>query len=176
MGRAEEWRQLRVHLAGYRLTDEDGNWYRIPAALPPVPAGAFVVVMFDGQGAAADDLNFGDNVATLHSPPGQTDIFEDGADQVALYNATLFDILAPGACEAAVGGVTAWRPDDTTSAVVSFVAWGADPTPDDANAVTAGVWGEGLYKDLRQIGDETPQPVFPGRSLGLVPGAYILLA
>ena len=88
-----EWVELKnggssaFHLAGYRLTDEDGNWYRIPVPLPDAPAGAFVVVVFDGHGAAADDLDFGDNRATLHSPPGMTNIFEDGADQCALYQA-----------------------------------------------------------------------------------------
>jgi hypothetical protein len=43
---APEWVELKngggvpVHLVGWGLTDEDGNWYRIPAALPDVPAGA----------------------------------------------------------------------------------------------------------------------------------------
>ena len=168
-----EWVELKngggspVHLAGYRLTDEDGNWYRIPAALPPVPAGAFVVVVFDGQGSGADDLNFGDNVATLHSPAGLTNIFEDGADQVALYRAG-YSVYLPLVLSSSGGSPT---PVDgiPTSNVVSFVAWGGDPGSDAIGAVTAGVWGEGLYKDLRQIGDETPQPVYPGHSLGLLP-------
>jgi formylglycine-generating enzyme required for sulfatase activity len=170
-----EWVELKnggssaFHLAGYRLTDEDGNWYRIPAALPDVPAGAFVVVVFDGQGAASDDLNFGDNVATLHSPPGLTNIFEDGTDQAALYRASNA-IFLPLILSSSGGSST---PTDTmpVSNVVSFVAWGGDPGGDAIGAVTAGVWGEGLYKDLRQIGDETPQPVYPGRSLGLLPGS-----
>ncbi len=40
-----EWVELKngggapVALAGYRVTDEDGNWYHIPAGLPPVPQG-----------------------------------------------------------------------------------------------------------------------------------------
>ena len=90
---AYEWVELKnggsssMSIGGYGLTDEDGNWYHIPTALPPVPAGTFVVVVFDGQGAADDDLDFGDNVAILHSQPGLTNIFEDTADQVALYEA-----------------------------------------------------------------------------------------
>ena len=169
-----EWVELKngsgspVHLAGWGLTDEDGNWYRIPAALPDVPAGAFVVVVFDGQGAAADDLNFGDNRATLHSQPGQTGVFEDGADQVALYRVG-YSIYLPLVLSSS-GGSPAPTDGLPTSNVVSFVAWGGDPGGDAVGAVIAGVWSEGLYKDLRQIGDETPQPVFPGRSLGLVPG------
>lgn len=149
-----EWVELKnggiapIHVAGCGLTDEDENWYVLPEALPDMPAGAFLVVLFDGQGAAADDLDFSDNVATVHSQPWLVDIFEDGADQAALYS----------------------PPPYAISGIISFVAWGADPGPDDDVAVIAGVWGEGLYKDLREIGDETPLPVHPGRSLGLLPG------
>ena len=174
-----EWVELKngggspVRLAGYRLTDEDGNWYRIPAALPDVPAGAFVVVVFDGQGAAADDLNFGDNVATLHSPPGLTNIFEDGADQVALYRSQnmlyLPLILSTGGGSPQPGNAT------PSSAVISFMAWGADPGADDDAAVYSGVWGEGTYKDLGKIGEDPGQPIFPGRSIGLVPGGVAYL-
>ena len=88
-----EWIELKnagstsIDIGGYGLTDEDGNWYKIPHTLPPVPAGAFVVVVFDGLGSGSDDLDFGDNVATLHSPAGLVDIFEDDTDQVALYGA-----------------------------------------------------------------------------------------
>ena len=52
-----EWVELRNYdtaphsLRGYAIRDEDGTLYRIPAALPTVPAGALVVVIFDGLGA-----------------------------------------------------------------------------------------------------------------------------
>ena len=168
-----EWVELKnggtapARLSGYRLTDEDGNWYRIPVALPDVPVGAFVVVVFDGQGKAANDLDFGDNVATVHSAAGLTDIFEDGADQVALYRAT-YSVYLPLVLRSA-GGPLVLTDGILTSNVVSFVAWGADPGTDSAGAVIAGVWAEGLYKDLRGIGMEPVQPVLLGRSLGLVP-------
>ena len=89
----------RYSLRGHSLRDEDGNVYRIPAALPSVPAGALVVVLFDGQGSGANDLNFGDGVATLHSPPGMVSILEDGGDQVALYNTS--NATVPSACRSA---------------------------------------------------------------------------
>ena len=151
------------------MTDEDGNWYRIPAALPDVPAGAFIVVLFDGQGAASDDLDFGDNRATLHSPPGMTNIFEDGADQVALYRSAPYSVYLPLVLSSS-GGSPAPADGIPTSNVVSFVAWGGDPGSDAAGAIIAGVWSEGQYKDLGVIGEETVQPVLPGHSLGLVPG------
>ena len=133
-----------------------------------MPAGAFVVVVFDGQGAAADDLDFGDNVATLHSPPGLTDIFEDGADQVALYRAG-YSVYLPLVLSSSGGSPTpAERDSDIQRRVVRGV--GRGPRQRCRRGGHAGVWSEGLYKDLRQIGDETPQPVYPGRSLGLLPG------
>jgi formylglycine-generating enzyme required for sulfatase activity len=175
-----EWVELKnggespIRVAGYGVTDEDDNWYRIPSSLPDVPADAFVFVIFDGQGSAADDLNFGDNVATLHSPPGMTNIFEDGADQIALYRSQN-RLFLPLILSAVSGSP---KPGNMTpsSAVVSFIAWGADPGADDDGAVYSGVWGEGSYKDLGKIGEESDQPVFPGRSVGLIPGgvAYLL--
>jgi len=180
-----EWVELKnggttpVQLLGYYITDEDGNEYRLPAALPAVPPGAFVVVLFDGQGEAGNDLDFADNVATLHTAPGLVDVFEDSADQVALYNTARSVYLplvlagSPGLTQGGAWHTSASAPAAdvvTASGIVSFVAWGADPKTDDDRAVSAGVWGEGLYKDLRQIGAETPQPVYPGRSLGLLPG------
>ena len=95
-----EWVELKNDAAmpvrpfGYRITDEDGNDYRLPATLPAVPPGAFVVVIFDGQGEAGNDLDFADNVATLHTAPGLVDVFEDSADQVALYN-TAWSVYLP---------------------------------------------------------------------------------
>ncbi len=144
-----EWVELKnagtnpVALQGYGLTDEDGNWYKFPAALPNVPVGAFVVVVFDGVGSASDDYDFGDNVATLHSPAGLVDIFEDDADQVALYSVTPSTlpnmIYLPLILKSGTGSQLAAPP------VVSFVAWGADPGLDAQNAVAAGVWGQGGF-------------------------------
>ena len=90
---AHEWVELQnrgtepVSIAGWSLTDEDGNWYDFPRSLPELPAGAFVVVIFDGLGSSQDDRDFGDNVAILHSSASIVAIFEEDADQVALYAA-----------------------------------------------------------------------------------------
>jgi len=94
-----EWVELEnagaspASLQDCRLTDEGGNWYIVPGALPSVPAGAFVVIVFDGAGSASDDYDFSDNVATLHSPAGMVNIFEDAADQVTLY--TTYKLFLP---------------------------------------------------------------------------------
>jgi len=90
-----QWVELKnigpgsIDIRGYSLTDEDNNWYVIPDALPPVPEGAFVVVVFDGMGASIDDYEFSDNVAFLHSQSGLINIFEDDFDQVSFYAKTL---------------------------------------------------------------------------------------
>jgi hypothetical protein len=47
-----EWVELKnaglspMNIAGWGLTDEDGNWYKFPQALPDVPADDFVVIIF----------------------------------------------------------------------------------------------------------------------------------
>ncbi len=112
-----------VELSGYQVSDEDGNNYSIPDALPPVPLNARVVIIFDGQGAGADDYDFSDGVATLHSPIGLLGIFESGGDQVALYNSS----------------------SHSANTIVDFVAWGQAPGSDQNNAVNAGIWYSGTY-------------------------------
>ena len=137
-----------------------------------MPAGAFLVVLFDGQGAAADDLNFGDNVATLHSPPWLTNIFEDGADQVALYRAT-FSIYLPLCCEVAVERQQPATGRHTSAGIISFVAWGAEPEVDAAGAADAGIWREDWYVSLSR-GSGVRNDVFAtGQSIGLLPDQAI---
>jgi len=106
-------------ISGYVLTDEDGNDYTIPAALPSVPLGAFVLVYFDELGSAANDYDFGDNVARLHSEPGLANPLDPAGDQVSLY----------------LSG------NMSSDSITSFVAWGDSPGVDASNAVSGGVWG-----------------------------------
>lgn len=179
-----EWVELKnggssaFHLAGYRLTDEDGNWYRIPAALPDVPPGAFVVVLFDGLGAAGNGLDFADNVATLHTGPGVVDVFEDDADQVALYNTRRLVYLplvlsgSTGSAQAAAWNLATSVPAAALAAsdIVSFVAYGA-PLGDDDVAWQAGLWRRGAFKSLaRGLGEDTGERL-PDETLGRVPNS-----
>jgi formylglycine-generating enzyme required for sulfatase activity len=179
-----EWVELKntgtspVSLQGYGLTDEDGNWYRFPSALPSIPAGAFVVVVFDGASSASDDYNFSENVATLHSPAGIVNIFEDGADQVALYSDTMYNkiylplIQKSGGTNQPASGA-ARQPRADVPPVVSFVAWGAPPGEDAANAFAAGIWTPNWFKSLaRGLGAGAPnEPLATGETLGLLPGS-----
>lgn len=107
-----------VELSGWQVSDEDGNQYTIPDALPPVPLSGILVILFDGQGAGADDYDFGDGVATLHTPAALVNIFDPGGDQVALYNSA----------------------NHTAETIVDFVAWGQVPGTDQTNAVAASIW------------------------------------
>ncbi len=133
-------------LRGYRVSDEDGNEYRIPAALPPVPAGAFVVIVFDGQGSAADDYDFSNNLATLHSPAGMTDLFDPAADQVSL-SRTHSRLFVPLIQREGTPAPPAPEPSDPfpASPILSFAAWGADAGADDDAAAAAGIWPEGAF-------------------------------
>jgi len=174
-----EWVELKntgstsISIGGYGVTDEDGNWYRIPNNLPPVPSGAFVVVVFDGASSAGDDYDFGDNVATLHTPPGLVNIFEDSADQSALYTHIPGHLLY---LPLLMKNFESWNPpvpqppsDFPAPSIVSFVAWGADPGNDAANASQAGIWSQGWFKSLaRGLGEGSGSQV-PNETIGLLP-------
>lgn len=157
-----EWVELKnrsataLNLDGYGLTDEDDNWYRLPEALPDVPAGAFVVVIFDGLGSGSDDYDFSDNLVTLHTPAGLVNIFEDEADQVAFYLNTAFNhrtylpLLLKGFNP--LNPPVPERPSDfPLPSIVDFVAWGGPPAEDGSSAVTAGLWSAGTYLGTTQI-------------------------
>jgi formylglycine-generating enzyme required for sulfatase activity len=137
------------NIGGWQVTDEDGNAYTIPDALPAVPPGAYILIRFDGLGSAADDYDFSDGLAVLHSPPGMVDIFEDTADQVALYSG---DTHTPGT-------------------IVDFVAWGKPPGEDADNAIAAGLWQEtwqvSMYVGGGAIVEGEDAPA--GQSAGLAP-------
>lgn len=178
-----EWVELKnvgssaLNIRGYALTDEDGNWYRIPDALPDVPAGALVLILFDGQGSNNNEYNFGDNVATLHSPPGMVNIFEDDADQVALYpgsGAVNHIVFLPLTANHYIPGnphVPDPNPTLPSSDLVDFVAWGAAPGADGAEATLAGRWDAEWYVSLhRGLGEASEEVALAaGESIGLLP-------
>jgi len=180
-----EWVELKnassaaINIDGYGITDEDGYWYEIPDALPNVPGGAFVVVIFDGAGSGSNDYNFSDNVATLHTPPGVVNIFEDGADQCALYTygaGQFIYVYLPLVLKDYVSWnppVIVPSPDFPASPVIAFVAWGAEPGSEANEAAAAGLWSEGWYVSLaRGLGEESPDAsLVPGESIGLLPGS-----
>lgn len=71
-------------IAGWRLGN--GNtWYTIPHDLPPMPAGAKVIVYFDGKGAPADDYEYDDGAAELHTPAGMVNLLPDTQGVIFLY-------------------------------------------------------------------------------------------
>ena len=131
-----------IDVSGWQVTDEDGNAYTIPDALPAVLSDGYVLIYFDGQGATADDYDFSDGVAVLHTPAGLVDIFDDEADQVALYS---------------------------DSGIVDFVAYGDAAGDDDETAVAAGIWSDELYTGptVQIPGGEVLEQ---GGSIGLYPG------
>ncbi|HEY66199.1 MAG TPA: VWA domain-containing protein [Caldilineae bacterium] len=136
-----------LDISGWQISDQDGNIYTIPDALPPVPQDAFVLIYFDGTGPEADDYDFSDGKAVLHTPPGLVDVFEDDADQVALYTGS----------------------EHTADTLIDFVAYGDEPGEEAADAIAAGLWPpEGYTGPTTQIpgGDVLTQ----GGSIGIYPG------
>jgi formylglycine-generating enzyme required for sulfatase activity len=187
---AHEWVELQnrgtepVSIAGWSLTDEDGNWYDFPRGLPELPAGAFVVVIFDGLGSSQDDHDLEDNVAILHSSPSIVAIFEEDADQVALYAAAppkrlFLPLIVRTAGGSSSAPAVGWgfdsrgrqQPAAERGDVVAFVAWGAAPGEDAQNASAAGIWDGDWYVGLsRGLGYESSHTSLgPGESIGLHP-------
>lgn len=137
-------------ISGWQVSNQSGGNYTIPAALPPVPGGAFVLIRFDGLGPAADDYNFADGVAVLHSPAGMVNIFNQAADQVALYT-----------------GAT-----HNAQTIRDFAAYGAAPGAAANDAIAAGLWHADWWLGLvvgsgAQAEGET---LVPNRAVGLLPG------
>ncbi len=177
-----EWVELRniglvsVDISGYGLTDEDGNWYSFPNALPPIPPGSFVIVNLDGEGAIDNDYDFVDSKAILHSEPGLTNIFEDNGDQAALYSYSHFTYLPlvskPFENSVFLNDLPMFSQSGEEigiQGIQSFTAWGIDPGSDATNATLAGIWAFGWYVNLHEgWGVESDQNfIQPGASIAL---------
>ena len=135
-----------VSLARGLLVNREGGRYTFPDDLPGTPAGAFIVVLFDGLGAEANDYDFGDDVATLHSDPDLIDPFDPAGDQLALF---------------AVG-------DEGAETLLDFVAWGQRPEAEQ-QATAAGIWYPGAFVNYVR-GGEIGASREVGVSLGQYPG------
>lgn len=73
-----------INIAGWQLGN--GNtWYTVPQNLPPLRAGAKVIVYYDGLGASHDDDDLSDGTATLHTPAGMTNVLPDTKGVILLY-------------------------------------------------------------------------------------------
>ncbi len=137
-------------ISGWQVSNQSGGNYTIPAALPGIPPGCFVVIYFDGLGPAADDYSFGDGRAVLHSPPGLVDMFNPESDQVALYAGSTHD----------------------PQTIRDFVAYGAAPGEGATDAIAAGLWRSDWWVDFN-VGSgaqDASAPLPANRTIGLYPG------
>ena len=171
-----EWVELKnvssspVSIRGWGLTDEDGNWYKFPQDLPDVPAGDFVVVIFDGHGSDSNDLDLTDHVINLHSPSGLVDILEDEADQLALYSVSEF-VYLPIINNFPTNSSTTDTIANGSYPIKSFVAWGSAPGLDAIDALSIGLWTESWYVNPnRGTGFWSSNALaVPSESIGLLP-------
>lgn len=186
-GDGYEWVEVKnegsepINIGGFALTDEDGNWYVFPDDLPSMPSGAFAVVLFDGLGGTADDLDFSDNVANLHTLPDVVRVFEDEGDQIALYSEIPpIHVFLPLVLRGAVSPTSFLESRASTSVtlsydvlpnpvLISFVAWGTDPLGDLGAAADMGLWGGGTYV---YVGSDGGVEFGEGESIGLLPDSY----
>ncbi len=127
----------------YVLADGGGAIYTVPSALPEIPVGAFVVVIFDGAGSGADDYNFDDGVAILHANASNPLLT---SDELALYESATLD----------------------STTIRDFVAWGAIPVGGQVgNATAAGLWTEGDFVAAEDGGPGLDTSVDEDGSVGL---------
>lgn len=136
-------------ISGWQLANEQGLIYIIPDALPPVPPDCYIVIYFDGLGPGADDYDFSDRKAVLHSPQGAVNTLGDAAGVLGLYTAG----------------------QRSSQSIRDFVAWGQSPGEAAADAIAAGLWRESWFVDLYVgSGARAADAVLTTRSLGLYPG------
>ena len=133
-------------LAGGLLVNRDGGRYAFPDDLPGTPAGAFVVVLFDGLGAEEDEYDLEDGVVTVHSNLDLIDPFDPAGDQLALFAAG----------------------EEGAETLLDFVAWGQRPAGEQ-QAAASGIWYPGAFVNYAR-GGEIGASREVGVSLGLYPG------
>lgn len=142
---------VSLYLGGWKISNGEGQEYSLPDGLPPLMPGTFVLVFFDQQGPAGNDLDPSDGRIVLHTPAGLGDIFGDETGQAGLY--------MPGS--------------PSPANIADFVAWGA---PDDgaaADAIAAGIWTPGTAVSLENgLGDMTLADLLEKQeSVGRFPGS-----
>ncbi len=76
------------NMQSWQVSNDAGQSYTLPAALPALPIGTRVRIYFDGTGTAADDYDLSDGLVVLHTPPGLVDIFDNLNGQVSLYSSS----------------------------------------------------------------------------------------
>jgi hypothetical protein len=137
-------------ISGWQVSNQSGGIYTIPAALPPVPSNAYILIYFDGLGPAADDTDFADGRAVLHTPAGLADIFDTSVDQVALYTSATHN----------------------AQTIRDFVAYGGAPGAAANDAIAAGLWQAGWWVELHLgTGAADANAAVPTKqSIGLYPG------
>lgn len=116
-----EWVELynesdgQINITGYHICNALGNVYTIPDKLPPIPAGAFVVIVFDGESSSIDDLSFADDsLATLYAD--QKNVFDDKGDVCALFADIPYKVKT-------IRGFVAWGDTDRKEKGASFLRY-----------------------------------------------------
>lgn len=179
-----EWVELKnvgataISINGYALTDEDGHWYIVPDDVPAVPAGDFVRIVFDGLGSTGNELDFGDNVITLHTEGGLIDIFENEGDQVALYDGAKIETFLPMIVSGEPSGsfqepghsqINASESATFSVTIIDYVAYGTAPGNDAGSAEAAELWYSDWFVNLSRGFGITDTTFLSGETIGKLP-------
>ncbi len=143
--------EVSFTISGWQVVATGGNLFVIPDAMPLVPPNGYVLIRFDGLGEAANDYDFSDGKAVLHSAPGQVNMLADAEDFLALYSSATH----------------------SESTLKDYVSWGT-AFPAEDHAVAAGLWPAGYYLEFApNAGYVDPSLVSlrtaPDESVGRVP-------
>jgi len=144
-----EWVELAntsdepVDVSGWVLLDGQTLNYSLPDKLPAVPPKGFVLVVFDGTGAAPSPFDK-DVKAIVHTAPGlKGDVLGDRGGHLALYS--------PGE----------YGPQPGMTTMRSYLAWGLSPGTVLTHAIAAGRWRRA--EDVPRGAVPPPRGATPGR-------------
>lgn len=76
------------NMQSWQVSNDAGQNYTLPAALPALPIGTRVRIYFDGTGPTADDYDLSDGLVVLHTPAGLVNVLDNSNGQVSLYSSS----------------------------------------------------------------------------------------
>jgi hypothetical protein len=141
-----------LSLAGTVLESAPKVAWELPSGLPPVPKGAFVLVLVDADGTAPGVQKRGPDLIVLHAPAALAKPWAAVRGELAIYR------LGPSNA----GGLQ----------LVDFVAWGAPSPVKGQKKRGTGHWPASWFVPLAEgfgVYDPTTR-LAPGASIGLYPG------
>jgi len=141
-----------LSLAGTVLESAPKVVWELPSGLPPVPKGAFVLVLLDADGTAPGAPKAGPDLIVLHAPAALAKPWAAVRGELAVYRPEPSNVHGPQ--------------------LVDYVAWGAPGSVKGQKKGDKGRWPASWFVPLAEgfgVYDPTTR-LAPGASIGLYPG------